>query len=184
MEFESLGLSLSAFHAAGAVPGPSSAAGSSLFTCAAGQSESSLDAATGHADLVLPSGVAYCGATVRGLRHGRGLLTLQDGTTYDGDFEGGEATGAGVIAWTDGSTYEGGVQRGVRHGEGRLRHAPSGSEYVGGWVQGQRQGWGVMRYGCGAVYQGQWQQGGFVGAPTPGVGTPKPGQPGSRRWED
>lgn len=129
--------------------------------------------------------VAWSGACVDGLAHGRGVAqwsrdgapysrgegeflggrmngqgaaTTRGGFAYEGAWREGKPDGWGVFTWSSGQRYEGLFRDGSRHGHG-LYTWPDGTSYEGEWRDNKRDGQGVYVTADGTVHSGTWSKG-------------------------
>ena len=104
-------------------------------------------------ELRYEDGSKYDGWCLRGVPHGKGILSYTNGDIYDGDFEAGIRHGIGLYRWADGTQYEGNWVQNVQTGNG-VETRPNGTLYHGAFENGKWQGKGRVSFRNGDFYEG------------------------------
>ena len=97
----------------------------------------------------------YVGEWEGGVMHGSGELRMADGGRYEGEFNAGAMTGVGMRRWKGGATYSGKFDNGEMHGLGTYISA-AGEQHEGEYVRNRREGPGVLVTTTGDRYEGQF----------------------------
>lgn len=131
-----------------------------------------------------PDGRRYAGQFHAGLFHGQGEYRTAKGDLLRGEFRRGVLNGEGEIHFVNGNVYRGGIEAGRMSGEGRLER-PDGSVYQGGFVNDRFEGLGEVRYASGNRYVGEFKGGRFHGRGTLYLKDAKGGRKKYEgQWED
>lgn len=138
------------------------------------------------------NGATMEGTFIRGLIHGKGIVSLpgvslfsgtfhrglrstgsmfwldgadeeyRNNLCYQGDWKGEQLHGKGLLWFRNGGFYGGEFQENKRHGKGNMRY-PNGEEYSGDFVANVPHGWGVLQTTTKSfIKAGLWQHGKLI----------------------
>ena len=111
-----------------------------------------------------PDGRQYDGNWKEDAFNGQGTLTLKSGENYEGEWKDDKRSGKGISIQSDGKRYEGEWRDDGINGKGICIYS-NGQKYEGEWENANQHGSGTLYDKKGIIiYQGQWENGIFIGA--------------------